>query len=202
MSKLKENTLNFIVEEARKLFLSSSIMEVKMKDIATSVGIGEATLYRYFETKENIVMRVAVRMAEDIHNEFYSFDEKEKGFDQMSKFYNSYLEVFKRNNGYFKFIKELDAYVLSLKNVEKGEYQNEIDLYKEDYMKIYQKGVEDKSIKPVLDSEMFYYSTTHSLINLCMALSSGTRIEQDSKIDKTKEIELLISLILNSLKGE
>ena len=66
MSKLKENTLNFIVLEAKKLFLSSSINDVKMKDIALSVGIGEATLYRYFEAKENIVMQVAVKMAEEI----------------------------------------------------------------------------------------------------------------------------------------
>ncbi|MCQ2799431.1 MAG: TetR/AcrR family transcriptional regulator [Bacilli bacterium] len=202
MSKLKENTLSFIVLEAKKLFLSSSINDVKMKDIAASVGIGEATLYRYFETKENIVMQVAVKMAEEIHSEFFSFDEKESGFEQMKRFYKSYLDVFARNSGYFKFIKELDAYVLSLKNVEKGEYQNEIDLYKEDFVRIYQKGLEDKTIRGLSDSETFYYATTHSLINLCMSLSSGTRIEQDSKIDKTKEIELMISLILNSLKGE
>lgn len=202
MSKLKENTLSFIVEEAKKLFLSSSIMEVKMKDIASYVGIGEATLYRYFETKENIVMRVAVKMAEEVHSEFFSFSEKESGYIQMERFYESYLEVFKRNSGYFKFIRELDAFVLNLKGVEKSEYQQEIDIYKEDFKKIYCKGLEDKTIKPLEDPETFYYASTHALINLCMSLSSGTRLEQDEKISKTKEIELLISLILNSLKGE
>jgi len=202
MSKLKENTLSFIVEEAKKLFLSSSITEVKMKDIANTVGIGEATLYRYFETKENIVMRVAVKMAIETHNEYFSFNENESGFTQIEKFYNAYLEVFTKNPGYFKFIKELDAFVLSLKGVEKSEYQEEIDIYKEDFNRIYEKGLEDKSIKALEDPETFYYASTHSLINLCMSLSSGEKIAQDRKINKTKEIELIISLILNSLKGE
>lgn len=202
MSKLKENTLSFIVEEAKKLFLSSSINEVKMKDIASCVGIGEATLYRYFETKENIVMRVAVKMAEEIHNEFYLFKADESGFKQIEQFYNVYLEVFQRNRRYFKFIKELDAFVLTIKAVEKSEYQEEIDIYKEDFKRIYRKGVEDKSIKELEDPETFYYASTHSLMNLCTSLSSESRIEQDDKINKIKEIKLMISLILNSLKGE
>lgn len=202
MSKLKENTLSFIVEEAKKLFLSSSINEVKMKDIASYVGIGEATLYRYFETKENIVMRVAVKMAEEIHNEFYLFKADESGFKQIEQFYNVYLEVFQRNRRYFKFIKELDAFVLTIKAVEKSEYQEEIDIYKEDFKRIYRKGVEDKSIKELEDPETFYYASTHSLMNLCTSLSSESRIEQDDKINKIKEIKLMISLILNSLKGE
>lgn len=202
MSKLKENTLSFIVEEAKKLFLSSSINEVKMKDIASFVGIGEATLYRYFETKENIIMRVAVKMAEEIHDEFYSFNEKETGFKQMEQFYNVYLEVFQRNRRYYKFIKELDAFVLTIKSVEKSEYQEEIDIYKEDFKRIYKKGLEDKSIRELEDSETFYYASTHSLMSLCTSLSSESRIEQDDKINKIKEIKLMISLILNSLKGE
>lgn len=202
MSKLKENTLSFIVEEAKKLFLSSSINEVKMKDIASFVGIGEATLYRYFETKENIIMRVAVKMAEEIHDEFYSFNEKETGFKQMEQFYNVYLEVFQRNRRYFKFIKELDAFVLTIKSVEKSEYQEEIDIYKEDFKRIYKKGLEDKSIRELEDSETFYYASTHSLMSLCTSLSSESRIEQDDRINKIKEIKLMTSLILNSLKGE
>lgn len=202
MSKLKENTLSFIVEEAKKLFLSSSINEVKMKDIASFVGIGEATLYRYFETKENIIMRVAVKMAEEIHDEFYSFNEKETGFKQMEQFYNVYLEVFQRNRRYYKFIKELDAFVLTIKSVEKSEYQEEIDIYKEDFKRIYKKGLEDKSIRELEDSETFYYASTHSLMSLCTSLSSESRIEQDDRINKIKEIKLMTSLILNSLKGE
>ena len=67
MSKIKDATKRLIVEEASKLFLSKSIQGVTMSDIAREAEIGEATLYRYFGKKQNIVVEVAIMLFEKIY---------------------------------------------------------------------------------------------------------------------------------------
>ena len=45
---LKDAKVNFLVDMATDLFMSRSIQEVTIRDIAISAQVGEATIYRYF----------------------------------------------------------------------------------------------------------------------------------------------------------
>ena len=45
-----------MAEETTKLFLGRSINEVTIKDIANHIGVGEATIYRHYKTKFNMVL--------------------------------------------------------------------------------------------------------------------------------------------------
>ena len=62
----KDLKRDYIVETAKKLFLSSSISEITIKDISAVSGIGEATIYRYFSNKENLVTAVSLSLQKDI----------------------------------------------------------------------------------------------------------------------------------------
>ena len=53
---------NFIVGEALALFLERSIGEVTVHDIALRASVGEATIYRYFSTKLNLVCAAATQL--------------------------------------------------------------------------------------------------------------------------------------------
>ena len=76
--KVKPRTYQEIIESASKLFLERNIRETKIKDIALDAHVGEATIYRYFETKENLVMAVSTKMSQDI---------LEKYFQNLSRFF-------------------------------------------------------------------------------------------------------------------
>ena len=58
------------VEAAKNLFLERKIDSVRMTEIAERTGIGVASLYRYFETKENIVISAAILLWSDIKKEY------------------------------------------------------------------------------------------------------------------------------------
>ena len=53
---IRDVKLEFILNTATELFMTRSIGDVTIKDIADAAGVGEATVYRYFKTKNNIVV--------------------------------------------------------------------------------------------------------------------------------------------------
>ena len=66
MSKIKDAQMNVILDEATKLFFEKSITSVTMSDIASEIGVGEATLYRYFGKKQNLVIKVAEKLSSNL----------------------------------------------------------------------------------------------------------------------------------------
>ena len=65
----------------------------------------------------------------------------------------------------------------------------------------YNDGLIDGSVRKVEDLELFYFSSTHALIELCKKKAIVEDIlVQDKAIDKSGEIKCLIGIILNNLK--
>ena len=68
---LKETKINFIVDIATDLFMCRSVNEVTIRDIAISAQVGEATIYRYFKKKENIVVACVLKLQNDINQKYF-----------------------------------------------------------------------------------------------------------------------------------
>lgn len=198
---LKDAKTNFVVQVATNLFMQKSINEVTMKDIAVEAGIGEATIYRYFENKENIVLGCILSLQKQVNKNYFKLDNGSTGFEKIEIFYNSYLDVFKKNPDYFYFLREFDTFMYAQNQEILRGYEKEVDQYHIEYLNAYELGLKDGSIKKQDNIETFYYSTTHSLLELCKKLSiNKALLTQDKKIEKVEEIQCLINLILKSLK--
>ena len=97
MNLLKRSQENLIAEETAKLFCASSINNVTIKDIANHLGIGEATIYRHYGNKYNLVLSVANYLQSKVYKDYFSFDKLTSGYEQISNFYKSYLNIYKEN---------------------------------------------------------------------------------------------------------
>ncbi len=198
---LRDAKINFIIEHATKLYLEKSISEVTIKDIAVETGVGEATIYRYFANKKNIVMRSALNLQQKVYNDFFKLSGN-TGFEKLSKFYNSYLDIFRSRPEQYKFINEFDAYMLQEDRSKLDEYSDGLDLFKKEYLEAYVEGLKDGSVRDVGNIELFYYSTTHALLGLCKKLATKIDIvRQDGLFSKDLEIKQLADIILYSIKA-
>ena len=191
---------NFIVGEALALFLERSIGEVTVHDIAIRASVGEATIYRYFSTKFNLVCAAATQLEKQIFETYFSFDSAANGFDKLAVFYQTYLKLFSSHREFFRFINEFDAYMLSEGKTDIDEYASGLDMFKTLCFEAYRQGLSDGSIAFVDDFETFYYATTHALLELCKKLSAPDIVRQDFNANKEKEIALLTQIILHKLK--
>ena len=191
----------YIVDVANKLFLERGVNDVTIKDIADAAGIGEATIYRHFLKKQNIVLASALSLKEKVFEGYFDLSKGKTGFEKLEMFYNSYLDIFKTTPEYFYFINEFDAYMCMEENVSLSEYEKEIDTFKSQYFDAYEEGLKDQSVRKVDSLDSFYFATTHALLEVCKKLAvKKALLAQDKSSLKEKEISCLISIILDSLR--
>ena len=198
----KDLKREYIVNSAKKLFLASSISEITVKDISAVTGIGEATIYRYFKTKENLAIAVSLSIQKDVLN--LPFENPNcSGLEQIQNFFYLFRNIFADYKDYFKFLYEFDTvYLKNIENKENKEYSLGLDAFYDVFMKYYEAGLKDKSVKRQDNIKLYYYTCTHSLLELCKKLaSSDTGLKQDNEVKKVSEIEYLISLFISVLKA-
>ena len=199
---LKETKINFIVDIATDLFMCRSVNEVTIRDIAISAQVGEATIYRYFGNKQNLVMQAAMKLQNIVSEGFFRLEKGKNGYEKLALFYESYYDIYKKHPNFYKFLNEFDAYIAVEQSEDMNPYENAIDQYKNFYMEAYQLGLKDGSIKEQKDIEMFYFSTTHALLELCKKLAYKKAVlNQDKTIEKDSEIKCLIDIILGSINN-
>ena len=199
---LKETKINFIVDIATDLFMCRSVNEVTIRDIAISAQVGEATIYRYFGNKQNLVMQAAMKLQNIVSEGFFRLEKGKNGYEKLALFYESYYDIYKKHPDFYKFLNEFDAYIAVEQSEDMNPYESAIDQYKNYYMEAYQLGLKDGSIKEQKDIEMFYFSTTHALLELCKKLAYKRAVlNQDKTIEKDSEIKCLIDIILGSINN-
>ena len=202
MSGIKDTMKRAIAKKALGLFLEKSITDVKISDIAIRADVGEATVYRYFKTKQNLVLNSAMILAQNLYNNYFEHFKGDTGYEKIASFYNLYLEIFKNNNSYFKFLNEFDAFIIGNKGkVNIDEYEEKLFLYKTYFVNNYELGLRDGSVKKIDDIDAFYYGSTHALMELCKKLAHVGIVKYDELISKEKEIKVVIDIVLSSLKN-
>ena len=174
----KDLKREYIIDSAKKLFLSKSISEITIKDISAISDLGEATIYRYFLNKENLVIAVSLSIQQDILSVPFT-NENKNGLEQIRDFFEVFKNIFIEHKNYFKFIAEFDT--IYLNNIKNKDYSLGLDVFYDLFMRAYELGLKDKSIKEVKDIKLYYYTCTHSLLELCKKLSST---ESELKQDK------------------
>ena len=197
---LKDAKVNFLVDMATDLFMSRSIQEVTIRDIAVSAQVGEATIYRYFGKKQELVVQAAMKLQGIVSKDYFRLDEKANGYQKLEAFYLSYLKIFDQHRDFYKFLSEFDSY-MSVENKDVlNPYENAIDQYKSAFMKAYNEGLKDGSLREQANIDLFYFSTTHSILELCKKLALKAVLNQDLVIEKLGEVRCLIDIVLSVLK--
>ena len=181
------------------MFFERSVSEVTVRDIAVRAGVGEATIYRYFSTKQNLVCAAATRLEKAIYETYFNLGGAATGMEKLAMFYRNYQTLFSTHREFFKFINEFDAFMLSEGKTDNNEYASGLDMFKTLCREAYTQGVADGSIAEIDDWETFYYATTHALLELCKKLSTADIVRQDTSSNKEKEIAALTEIILYKL---
>ena len=195
--KMKDVKRNFIVDVAMELFLERSILSVTIKDIAERAGVGEATIYRYFVRKQNLVQAAAEKLQQKVYEEYFK-PAAGNGLDRVKAFFGAYVEIFRTHREFFRFVGEFDAYMLSEGLMTTEGYSDGVTLFRELFLSAYRDGVADGSLRNLgSDPTPFYYAAAHALLSLCKNLSVERGIvPQDSETDKVFEVDEMKRVIL------
>ena len=197
----KEKCKDTILLQAKLLFLKNKIEKVKMTEIAENSGIGIASLYRYYGTKEAIAIEVASEAWSDITKKyipkFYteSFLNK-KGIERFEIFLNTFKLILEEDKNFILFISDFDSYCLR-HNIPKSnliQYEKIINTFFEPYKDAISTGYADGTIHKNIDIMLSYKTLSHTLISLITKIAEGEILDGDNLFNG--ELELMTKIIL------
>ncbi len=177
-----------------------------------------ASLYRYFQTKEELAIEVAIyawNLETQVFNEVFTSDEYKNltGFEQLKDLLEVFSEALVTQRSFFSFVYYFDSFIKKEKvSSEKlAQYEKTILGTNSIVVQALEKGISDGSISfsgsqnEVLAKasvqEMFI-TMMHSLFCLAQKLSiSGDLLAMDKSVEARKQIEILINILLAALRN-
>ncbi len=213
----KLDRMKAITECSFELFAEQGIESITMNEIARQAEIGVASLYRYFSTKEELVVETAVyawNMETGIFQKYLNHKDGDfgNGFSKLKSLLEIFSEAYSTQSSFFRFIYYFDAFVkrekVSKSSLEK--YENTISVIKDMVVRTIRAGRKDGSItfgngknvelKKSSDDEL-YFTIMHSLFSMSQKLSlSGDMLEMNVSVQPEKQISLMVEIILSALR--
>ncbi|MDY2840886.1 MAG: helix-turn-helix domain-containing protein [Treponema sp.] len=215
--ELKTLRMNRILDASFELFAERGIDTIAMTDIAKKAEIGVASLYRYFETKEDLAIEVAIhawKKEEKIFHQVYSssdYDSK-TGFEQLRVLLNIFTTAIDSQTKFFRFIYFFDGFVKK-ENVDierLSKYESIITNVNLIVLNALEKGVSDGSINYQKSEnnhisnasiKEMHFTIMHALFSMAQKMAlSGEMLYMDREVSASTQLELMGNLILASIR--
>ena len=208
--ELKNARIERILLSAFSLFSHSGIDAIAMTDIAKNAEIGVASLYRYFETKDEIAIRTAIWAWENQKKMILPMMDdsgyyQKNGISQLEEILELFCKLYQNEPDFFRYIYFFDAYIVCQKisSERLTAYQDVIQTVHKIISEAIHKGLEDGSISNTYkdcENEL-YYSIMHTLFSASQKLSlSGKMLKMDEANDDIQQLKLLGKIIIGGLK--
>lgn len=201
---LKEKRKEEVIAGAIEVLKEKGIDNTKITDIAERAEIGSATIYRYFNTKPELVIEAATKYWEvemgclyaTINQELYG---ELNGLDKVKCLLGVFVELYKNHKEFIRFVEDFDNYIVREKvPIEKLElYEKNITFLKEFMFMAMEEGKKENLIEETIDDNEFYISITHALMSLCQKLSiRGEILKSDNEVVCERQIELISEMAI------
>ena len=205
---LKNERIQRVVEAAKVEFSVNGIKNSKLRVIAKRAKVGEASIYRYFKDKDDLIKIVALSHWQNHANIFddYYYGQvliKDTGIRKVESALNIFQLLYKNNKDFLKFVEEYDNYYSNEElDSSISSVQHILHEIKRKIVIIFNEGINDGTINSVVDAEekfdfMFdvMFATTQKLI-----VNTGKKIGHDQEYAE-KCISDLVSMFIKYIKN-
>lgn len=198
-----------LIRCAFECFGRAGIETTALADVAAMAQVGEATLYRHFLNKENLVLECGIsfwQMASDCYEKLAEGTDyqKKSGIEQIDALLLLTQRLYEDNRLKFKFLHDLDVYLTTHSAEEKllKEYEDLVNRAKPILCDAIEQGKADRTVTCLADTEEIYYTLTHTILSLMQKLAGiGQMLSGDAAVTEERRIALLRKLLLAGLRA-
>lgn len=205
---VKNERMEAAIATAAALYLEKGIENVKMTDIAETCQLGVASLYRYFGTKQRFTAKVGTYIWKQKLEELapvYSSDSYlgKTGIQQVEALMGVFPLLLKEHPSFLRFLSEFDTFVVKehISPQELSEYEQSILNVMPLMEGAVSKGIRDGTVKQGIDLPLFYFTVSHSLMNMSQKFARGTILDSDSALLNEKELRLAIEMYVSYIRA-
>lgn len=205
----KEKRKEEVITAAVEVFKEKGIENSKMTDIAEKAEVGVASVYRYFKTKPDLAVEVAIKFWDMEINSLYSEIDKDSinkliGIEKLKTILNVFVNLYNNHKDFVRFLEEFDNYVIKeqIPSEKLENYENSIINLKHIIFEALEEGKKDGSIRRDIDNEVFYITVSHSLMTLSQKLIlRGNILKSDNDVSGITQIKLIIDMAVNYIQN-
>ncbi len=197
-----------MVDAACRVFCRKGIAASSIADVAKEAEFGEATLYRHFTNKENLVLACGKKFWQMVY-EFMNarvcepdFAEK-SGMEQVECLIHSAHLFYREHTELFCLIHDLDGCLLSHKVEQEQlrEYEQAVDSVRPCLCNAIEKGKRDGSIRSSADTLVLYYAMTNGIFSLMQKqAAAGSLLASDMAVAQEEKLEQFLELLIAGMK--
>lgn len=154
-----------IIFTAFRLFCARGIEHVPLTEVAKASGVGETTIYRYFETKTALVLEAFVKLWDSIMSHVEESAESARdypslsGHEQIGVWLDAFQQLYQQNTDFILFSYEAKLYLLRHQvKLSRNQQDMLMQSIKEPCLNALEKGRADGSIPIAQDSEDIFYA--------------------------------------------
>jgi AcrR family transcriptional regulator len=95
------NKRKAIIKASESIFAEKGFYKSTISDVSQALGIGEATIYEYFQSKEDLLFNIPIERTESLINSLnIKLESKEEAESKLRKLVWHYLSFFNKNKNY------------------------------------------------------------------------------------------------------
>ena len=183
-----------IIASAIKVFGEKGFQNATIAEIAKDAGIGDATIYEYFKSKEDMLLKIPVEMTKELIPQIKEHMMGIKGaFNKLRKYIWWYINFLEKNPGYGSIVllelKTSKAYISTeAYQSARNFYQIILDIIKEGQ----EEGLIKKEINIYLIRSICVGAIEHIIIRWLL---------KDRKYSPTQYADELADLLIDSFKA-
>ena len=201
--KWKAEKRYHIMDTAFRLFSERGIDPVTMPEIAEKCGLGRATVYRYFETKPELVMAIGTRKWEeyiDAHNHYLPAETLAAmtGSERLRFFMDSFIDLYRNHRDILRFNYFFNNYVVygAGASADRQSFMNMLKGLAEIFYSICERGKEDGTLRDDISEENEFASLFHIMLAAVTRYASGLVYVPETEYDLEHELVMLEEMLL------
>ena len=192
-----------IIESAFRVFSERGIEPVTMTDVAKASGVGIATVYRYFGTKDDLVLAVGTAVwGKYIGQNVGHFDDTYTALQVYEYFLDTFLDLYRKHKDILRFNQFFNVYIggerVSAESM--GGYTAMIDSLAARFHSIFQRAVRDHTLRTDVSEKEMFSATLHLMLAAVTRYAVG--LVYDGGTDPEEELTMLKRMLIREYTPE
>ncbi len=197
---------NYIITKSIELFCENGYENVSMDQIAKESEFTKRTLYRYFQSKEDLYFAAALRGHQHLYDSLKKAMAKgDTGFEKLRSVSYAYYDFCKDYPSLAQLVNKRQYSMLQKADEALPYYKKFFEVDQMIFLEmrqLYELGVADKSIRSDDDIEYLTYSTIYSTVSFFHLYTfTGTSFTKHLKLDSDKFVSFTIEHMLDQIKA-
>ena len=206
--KQREYNISLVIEKALEAFMEQGIEKTKVADIAKRAGLTERSVFRYFDTKADLVLAASIlyweRTLQRVEDMFHEKDGRNvsSGLEDVASLLGCYTKLYKLDPKGLRFTLDAEMCLQSAGKL------HQLDQPPEPYetsvgpvAKAIRKGLADGSISSKVDVREIYYNSYDCILGMMQRLSIGGT-PSAMELDYESRMLHLTQMFVRALSGE